>query len=111
MVSIMSTSTVTRKSIPLDVDELTLADQVRKPGTRERAAVEAVMGPLPERLSEAQALSALIAVAQATVREKVISSGYADYAAALDAEDRAFAAATRARRVDRARRREEAGRA
>lgn len=107
----MTTSTVVRKSIPLAADELTLTDQVRTPGTRERAAVEAVMGPLPERLSEAQALSALISVAQATVREKVTSSGYADYAAALDGEDRAFAAATRVRRTDRARRREEAGRA
>lgn len=106
----MNSTTAARKSVPLDDDELTLAEQVREPGTPEREAVESVLGPLPGRLSEAQALAALMSVAQNSVREQVTSTGYAAYAAALDEEDRAFAAATRTRRAERARSRAEAGR-
>lgn len=102
--------TLSRKSVPVDPDELTLAGQVREPGSPERDAVESVIGPLPERLSEAQALSALMSVARRSVREQVTSAGYAAYAAALDEEDRAFAAATRARRAERSQSRAKAGR-
>ncbi|MGP5099543.1 hypothetical protein ACTXJ1_16115 [Brachybacterium alimentarium] len=105
----MNSMTLSRKSVPVDPDELSLAGQVREPGTPEREAVESVVGPLPERLSEAQALSALMSVARRSVRDRVTSAGYAVYAAALDGEDRAFVAATRARRTDRARIRAEAG--
>lgn len=106
----MNSLTLSRKSVPLDHEELELAKKVREPGTPEREAVESVVGPLPSRLSEAQALSALMAVAKQSVHDHVTSTGYADYAAALDDEDRAFAAATRARRAERARSRAEAGR-
>lgn len=105
----MNPTTLSRKSVPLDPDELSLADQVRTLGTPEREAVEVITGPLPERLSEAQALSALMSVARQSVREQVTSTGYAAYAAALDDEDRAFAATTRTRRAERARSRTEAG--
>lgn len=106
----MDSMTVSRKSVPVDLDELTLASQIREPGTPEREAVESVLGSLPGRLSEAQALSALMAVARRSVREQVTSAGYAAYAAALDEEDRSFAAASRARRAERSRSRAEAGR-
>jgi len=107
----MSTpAAATRKSVPLAADELALAREVRTPGTPERAAVEALVGPLPERLSESQALAALMSVAQTSIREHVSTSGYAAYAAALDDEDRAYAAANRARRSEHARRRREDGR-
>ena len=56
-----------------------------------------------------QALSALLAVARHSVSDWVTAAGYAAYAEALDEEDRAFAASTRARRGERARRRVEAG--
>lgn len=105
----MSTPTLPRKSIPLDADELSLAKEIRTPGTPERAAVEAVLGPLPDRLSESQALSTLMAVARASVREQVTSHGYAAYAAALNDEDLAFTAANRARRDERERRRIDSG--
>lgn len=106
----MNSTTMTRKSVPLDADELTLAERVRGHGTPEREAVEAVIGRLPERLSEAQALAALMSVARSSVREQVTSAGYAAYAAAMDDEDRAFAAASRARRAERAHSRAETGR-
>lgn len=106
----MNSTTAARKSVPLDADELTLAARVREPGTPEREAVESALGPLPGRLSEAQALSALLSLAQTSVREHVTSAGYAAYAAALDEEDRAFADTTRSRRAERARFRAEAGR-
>ncbi|OMH23700.1 hypothetical protein BKD30_12165 [Tersicoccus phoenicis] len=96
--------------MPVDAAELALADLVRTPGSPERAAVEAIVGPLPERLSEAQTISSLLAVARATVRDEVIASGYAAYAATLDDDDRAFAAATRARRADREHHRTKKGR-
>lgn len=108
--ALMNTSTLSRKSIPIDADELSLAQSVRTPGTPERLAVEAVVGPLPERISEAQALATLLSVARVSVREQVTSAGYAAYAAALNDEDRAFAAANRSRRSEHARRRSEAGR-
>ena len=106
----MKSTTAARKSVPLHDDQLTLAEQVREPSTPEREAVESVIGPLPGRLSEAQALAALMSVATRSVCEQVTSAGYAAYAAALDEEDRAFATATRARRAERARSRVEAGR-
>ncbi len=105
----MNTETVSRKSVPVDSDELRLAQAIRELGSPEREAVEAVIGRLPERLSEAQALSALMAVARHSVSDWVTAAGYAAYGEALDEEDRAFAASTRARRGERARRRVEAG--
>lgn len=105
----MNTETVSRKSVPVDSDELRLAQAIRELGSPEREAVEAVVGRLPERLSEAQALSALMAVARHSVSDWVTSAGYAAYAEAIDEEDRAFAASTRARRDERARRRVEVG--
>ena len=106
----MSTVTVTRKSVPVDADVLQLAQAIREPGSPERAAVEAVVGPLPERLSESQALSVLMGIARRSVSDQVVSAGYAVYSAALDEEDRAFAESTRARRAQRAQRRVEGGR-
>lgn len=105
----MNTSTLTRKSVPLDAETDTLAHEVREPGTPARRAVESVVGPLPDTLSEAQALANLLAVARASVRDQVNATGYAAYAASVDDEDRAFAAAARARRNERERRRAEAG--
>lgn len=106
----MNTVAVTRKSVPVDADELQLAQAIREPGSPEREAVEAVVGRLPERLSESQALSVLMDIARRSVSDRVTSAGYAAYASALDEEDRAFADSTRARRAERAQRRAEAGR-
>lgn len=110
IMALMNSMTLSRKSVPVDLDELELAKKIREPGTPEREAVESVVGPLPARLSESQALSALMSVARRSVRDQVTSAGYAAYAAALDEEDREFAATTRARRAERARNRAEAGR-
>lgn len=106
----MNTVTVSRKSVPVDADQLRLAQAVRHPGSPEREAVEAVVGRLPERLSESQALSALMAVARRSVSDRVTAVGYSAYAAALDEDDRAFAESTRERRAQRAQRRAEEGR-
>lgn len=103
----MNATTASRKSVPVAADELQLAQAIREPGSPEREAVEAVVGQLPERLSESQALAALMAVARRSVSDRVTVDGYAAYAAALDDEDRAFAESTRARRAQRAQRRAE----
>lgn len=105
----MNTAAVFRKSVPVNSDELRLAQSIREPGSPEREAVEALIGRLPERLSEAQALSALMAVARRSVSDRVAFASHAAYAKSLDEEDRAFAASTRACRDERARRRVEAG--
>ena len=91
--------TLTRKSVPLDADELALAHAIQSGATPERAAIEALVGPLPVHVSEAQAISTLIALGAARVKEETIRAGYAALAATLDDEDRQFAAAQRARRA------------
>lgn len=91
--------TLTRKSVPLDTDELALAHAIQSGATPERAAIEALVGPLPAHVSEAQVIGALIALGAARVKEETIHAGYAALAATLDDEDRQFAAAQRARRA------------
>ena len=90
--------TLTRKSVPVDGDELAVARAVLEDGTPERAAIEALSGPLPGRISEAQALATMLALGAQQVREAVIHAGYAAYAATLDDEDRRHAAVVRSRR-------------
>lgn len=87
-----------RKSVPTHASELDIARAIQAPGTPERAAIEALVGPMNATVSEAQALSALLTAGAAQVREAVIHAGYAAYAAALDDEDRQHAAAIRTRR-------------
>ena len=105
----MSTSTLSRKSVPVDAEMSTFTRDIRTPGTPAREAVEALVGPLPDHLSEAQALSTLLNVARDKVKETANASGYAAYAATLNEEDRAAADHGRKRRHERARRRAEAG--
>lgn len=88
----------TRKSIPTHASELDTARAIQVPGTPERAAIEALIGPMSTNVSEAQALSALLTAGAAQVREAVIVQGYAAYAAALDDEDGQYASAVRGRR-------------
>ena len=90
--------TIARKSVPTHASELEVAHAIQAAGTPERAAIEALVGPMNTNVSEAQALSALLAAGAAQVREGVIHASYAAYAAALDAEDHQHATAVRARR-------------
>lgn len=101
----MSPAVMTRKSVPMGADITALAQEIREPDSAARRAVEEVVGELPDSLSEAQALSTLLAVGRASVREHINASGYAAVAAAMDEEDRAFAEAAKRRRAERERRR------
>jgi len=91
--------TIARKSVPVDSDELAIARAVLDGATPERAAIEALTGPLPERVSEAQALATMLSLGAQRVREAVIHAGYAAYAASLADEDRQHAAVVRSRRA------------
>ncbi|WP_265523492.1 hypothetical protein [Oerskovia flava] len=91
--------TITRKSVPLEESELDVVAAVRSGDSPERAALEALVGRLPQNVSESQVLADLVALGAARVREQAVHAGYAAYAAALDDEDRQFAAAQRTRRA------------
>lgn len=90
--------TVSRKSVPTHASELDVARAIQTAGTPERVAIEVLVGPMSAHVSEAQALSALLVAGATQVREAVINAQYAEYAAALDDDDRQYAAAVRARR-------------
>jgi len=90
-----------RKSIPVNIHLSALADLIRIEGTLERHAVETMVGPLPENISESAALSVLLELAKEVVDELVLEAQYATLAASRDKEDEEFDMAVRARRSHR----------
>lgn len=93
---------VTRKSIPITEECLHLAEKIRVVGSPERSALEEVMGDLPEKLSESQAVSAMLSYVERTLAEKLLELEYEEYAAAVTPEDESFSQSTRSRRGMRA---------
>jgi hypothetical protein len=87
-----------RKSVPLTEDQAGLLADIRIPRSPVRLIIEEVVGPLPENLSEARALSGLLDYAAALVAERRRDAGYAALAAARDEADTAHDSAVRARR-------------
>jgi len=88
----------TRKSIPLGDGEVALVKAIQTPGTVERSAIEKLSGKLPANLSEAQAIGLLLDLGKSVVAEAVLNAQYADYAAAIDEDDRSSHQAIRTRR-------------
>jgi hypothetical protein len=93
--------TTTRKSVPLTVDLTSLTDAMQISGSPERLAVESMVGPLPDRLSQAAALSILLSYAHDRVQEAMLTTAYAHYASQLDDEDASYATAVKQRRTQR----------
>lgn len=91
--------TITRKSVPLEESQLDVVAAVRSSDSPERAALELLVGRLPQNVSESQVLADLVALGAARVREEATHAGYAAYAASVDDDDRQFAAAQRTRRT------------
>ena len=58
----------TRKSVSLDSRQLELIRSMTVHNSAERQASEALLGKLPDSLSESQAISALIDIAQTSLR-------------------------------------------
>lgn len=98
----MGTGTLTRKSAPLDDEQLAVVEAIHVGGTPERAAFESLVGQARSKVSEAQAISTLVSLGIDRVREAVLDQQYAAYAAAMDDEDREYAETVRARRSHRA---------
>ncbi|MDR0594392.1 MAG: hypothetical protein LBG60_14305 [Bifidobacteriaceae bacterium] len=96
--TVESMSPAVRKSIPITPERRALVAAIRTAGTPERAAAEAVAGQIPPHQSEARILAMLVDLGAKRIAEEVIQASYAAYAAALDDEDRATAAALRPRR-------------
>lgn len=91
---------VTRKSVPLSPDDLTVLADIRNPDSTLHDALKAILDEagLPEPGSESQALHALLVLGRRCVEERAQLSGYAAYAASLDEEDHAVERALRQRR-------------
>lgn len=93
-------TTKERKSVPLTTLEVT---RIRKVFT-EPAILAALMrrvGPDQQITSEAQLMHALVLTALNVLDEEADEERYRELAASEDDEDRAFRAASRARRGDR----------
>jgi len=93
--------TKTRKSVPLDLDDVALVNAIKDRSSLERLAVETIAGDLPQDLSEAQVIKLLLDLGKSVVSEAVLNAQYAAYQADLDDEDCAYQKASRKRR-DRA---------
>lgn len=101
----MTLPAVTRKTIPIPEECLRLAENIRVVGSPQRNAIEETIGDLPEKLSESQAVAAMLSYVEKTISEKLLELEYEDYAAATLHVDEGFSAANRARRARRAGRR------
>ncbi|NML54870.1 hypothetical protein HHL19_34165 [Streptomyces sp. R302] len=92
-------ATMTRKSVPLDALVEEAMERVRRHDSPENAALRQVTGiSVSDDTSDAEVLRALLNAGRVAVQEKALENGYAALAAAQDDEDRAYAAARRARR-------------
>ncbi|GAA3064466.1 hypothetical protein GCM10017562_32590 [Streptomyces roseofulvus] len=92
-------ATMTRKSVPLDALVEETMERVRRHASPENAALRQVTGiSVSDDTSDAEVLRALLNAGRVAVQERALENGYAALAAAQDDEDRAYAAARRARR-------------
>lgn len=105
----MTVTKKTRKSVSLDSRQLELIRSMAVHNSAERQASEALLGKLPDSLSESQAISALIDIAQNSLREMCLDRGYEQLADSFDTEDAAFEVAQRRRRDKRERHRNDRG--
>lgn len=82
--------TKVRKSVPVTQDDTSAVDHLRSDAVWQKAAIDLIGHKLSEHPSEAEALSALIAVGRATleglVTESALEAGYKELAASLDNE-------------------------
>ncbi|WP_141566422.1 hypothetical protein [Pseudonocardia sp. N23] len=90
-----------RKAVPLTQEELDVLATVRTEGTALHGALIDVVGDAALR-SEASTLHALVALGLAQLNERALAQGYAQLAAEVDDEDRAYRAAMRQRRRESA---------
>ncbi len=80
--------TATRKSVPLEQEDLEVIDLLQTAGSAEQRALIEVTGiTLDENASEATSIRALIAAGRIVIEQAVISEGYEAYAASLTPED------------------------
>ncbi|MFJ3903198.1 hypothetical protein [Streptomyces sp. NPDC090025] len=92
-------ATMTRKSVPLDSRTAETMKRVRRHESPENVALRQVTGiRVDDTTSDAEVLRALLDAGRVAVEQKALENGYAALAAAQDDEDRAYAAARRARR-------------
>jgi hypothetical protein len=84
---------------PEDRQEL---ERIRAPRSPEREALAALAGvELPEGVSEAVVLHALVVAGRAAIADELMDAGYAELGASETDEDRGFERAMRARVRDR----------
>jgi len=98
---LLAVQTITRKSVPVDEPLTAFVTAIRTPGTSERAAIETITGPLPERMTEAAALSTLLSLGHGVVADAMAYNSYAADAAAPSDEDRKYDQWSRERRTRR----------
>ncbi|MFJ5657484.1 hypothetical protein ACIQD5_29690 [Streptomyces microflavus] len=88
----------TRKSLPLEEEDLTTLARLREPDSPERAALERLAGlSVTTDTSDATLLHTVFALGRQALQEDADEMAYAELAAQQDAEDDAFHAALRSR--------------
>jgi hypothetical protein len=90
-------TTTTRKNVPIPDDVQGTAERARELGSVERAALEQMGIRLSQKASASEVFSALLIAGQVAVQERVAETGYAAWAASMDAEDIAYRNAMRSR--------------